>query len=486
MSTPLEAIIAQLFPHETPAPGIPNAGVPASANFGVNGAAANTGAPSAPASSAPIPPEDLFVSPDPLNPRPPDVRMEGLRRLLANFTYSLGTGLETANANPRGTGQRTQAGIGAILTAPMALQKAQQDYQQKQAELNQKAAEVLIQAKNAQTNADMVGPKVQGMQATIDRQNAQTANDIAKRQQKDAEDVAKAATDKTKDQAQLRAKGLKRADDGTIIPVDPSEMTPAEQADLKGKNDLSELRVAQTQLALASAEAKRQESDPNSPAAKLAAQKEADAAKRLQLAEESLGIRRENTDIRSGQASTKYYDAALHADDRLSLMQQAAGKNYQGTGGQGDYSLLFNHIGMTLSQQKGARINNAEVQQAINARSLPESILAQLDRLANGKFLSPDERRQMVENGITARERAWYSARRDARLAGISEEPQTDPSLPAMKMPGNANPQSGGPIPSTKSNSAAAQTIEQYSPSAQQYRYSTDGGKTWNPGRAPK
>ena len=72
--------------------------------------------------ATPMRPEDLVVSPNPSMPHPPDQRMEGYRRMFTDFTYSLGSGLAAATANPRGRGLRTQAGMGAILQMPKILQ----------------------------------------------------------------------------------------------------------------------------------------------------------------------------------------------------------------------------------------------------------------------------------------------------------------------------------------------------------------------------
>lgn len=443
-------------------------GIPASADFGSAGTAATSG--------QMMRPEDLIVSPDPTNPHPPDVRMEGFRRLTTDFTYSLGQGLSAASQNPVGRSLRTTAGMGAILQVPEQLQKAK-EAQAAQAE-QQKLAKVKVLAdilQNQQQNAHQQQQEQQAKDALAE----QAIRDAEAARHNGVTEGAKTSADA----ATLRAKGFKKDADGNIIPVPRSEMSDAEISKLDAQDNLDQLRSAQKDLAIANTDLARAKADPNSPLYKDAQIRQQQAERRLNQAQEALGMRQQGLDLRSGTAINKYYDPAVHADDRLSLMMQASGKNYEGTGGQGDYALLFNHIGMTLSAQKGARINNAEVSAAIAARSLPESILAQLDKVANGKFLSPDERRQMVENGISARDRAWYTSRREARLAGMDTEPETDPTLPALKSAGPANPAKGAPIKLTDS---AQKPIEQYSPSSKQYRYSTDGGKTWSAGRAPQ
>jgi hypothetical protein len=87
--------------------------IDAAQDFGVNG-------PQQP--QEPMRPEDLIVSPDPSQPHPANQRMEGIRRMLTDFTFSLGSGLTAASQNPRGRAQRTMAGQGAILQVPKKLQ----------------------------------------------------------------------------------------------------------------------------------------------------------------------------------------------------------------------------------------------------------------------------------------------------------------------------------------------------------------------------
>jgi len=123
MSSPIDQLLAQLLGGQTVNPLAMGGGAPPQqypGNF--EGPAIQTG--SAPAVQPPtmIRPEDLIASPNPSQPRTPDQRMEGFRRLLTDFNFSLGSGLAAASQNPRGRAQRTQAGMGAILQVPKILQ----------------------------------------------------------------------------------------------------------------------------------------------------------------------------------------------------------------------------------------------------------------------------------------------------------------------------------------------------------------------------
>lgn len=435
--------------------------------------------------TAPAPPlpENNITSPNPVQPNSPDQRLQGYRQLLTDFTFGLGSGLSAANQNPRGRGQRTQAGIGQILQVPRFLQEAQKAEQDRRDAQKQAVIKLILdkQRADAQTaNEQSLAASRIATDLNTDQTNArivaqnEAANDI-KRQDLAIKTEGNAAN--------LRKAGLKRDADGNIIPIPREEMTDAEIAKLDAAKNLDDLRAAQNDLATANAALSRAKLDPTSPIYQDAKEKADLAQKRLDLAQANLGIRQQSQSVRSGKQTNEYYAPALTADSRLATMISDAGPDFQGRGGQSDLQLLFNHIGMTLSAQKGTRVTEAEIQRAIDSRSLPETLMARWDALKSGKFLSPQERQQMVENGKETRNRAWYDSRRAARLAGIDEEPEQDSTLPALIMPGPANPAKGAPISTTPSG---AKAIEQYSPSTKQYRYSTDGGKTWQAGRAPK
>jgi hypothetical protein len=146
------------------------------------------------------------------------------------------------------------------------------------------------------------------------------------------------------------------------------------------------------------------------------------ARERLQLARER-GMGTAMT-----TAGMKSFDDAMLADKRLEIMKDAL----DNPNGQNDVAMLFNHIGMTLSAQKGARITNAEIDRAIKTRSLPEDLLAKWDQVQNGKFLSPEQRKQMYDLGVLNRDVMWENARRKARFYGVNREPEQSDRLPAL------------------------------------------------------
>jgi hypothetical protein len=151
----------------------------------------------------------------------------------------------------------------------------------------------------------------------------------------------------------------------------------------------------------------------------------------------------------SGKVSpaVKFFEPAMQADTRLRLMIS----NRDHPTAQGDISILFNHIGMTLGFQRGARQTETQIAHAITARSIPQDILAKIEswglvpdkvyeflgadpsQLPAGGFLSPEQRANMVDLAVEMREEMWLQARQRNKMAGITTEatPRTD--LPPLK-----------------------------------------------------
>jgi len=142
-------------------------------------------------------------------------------------------------------------------------------------------------------------------------------------------------------------------------------------------------------------------------------------------------------------AQQKIWEPAQAADLRLSAMQKAAATEHSG---QADTALLFNHMGMTLSAQKGARVTQATIEHAIAARSLPADIMAKWEKVKAGGFLDPEQKRQMVKLAVEMRREQWIKARRAAAASGLGGEPEGHPDLPAVDTGGGATaaPAAGG------------------------------------------
>lgn len=124
-------------------------------------------------------------------------------------------------------------------------------------------------------------------------------------------------------------------------------------------------------------------------------------------------------------------DAEMRAVSMFHSEQEAnAGKNK----GPNDTNLLFNHMGMTLSAQKGTRITYAEIENAIKARSFPEDIMVAWDRVSKGGSLSPQQRKAFVELAMKRRIDFIKAARRTAKAIKMdkSSEPHFNEELPKI------------------------------------------------------
>jgi hypothetical protein len=202
----------------------------ASLDFGANGP---------PPDPVPLPPEDFIVSPDPNNPRTPDQRMEGFRRMLTNFTFDLGSGLSAASANPRGRTLRTEAGMGAILQMPKNLQDQQQAFQERQAAAKLAKQKAVIDAIQTKQRGDFQDEQVRQTEE-LRRIQQQTADQIKAKNESDAAAKTAAEAGKAADaRTKLFTEGAKigqvpEFDDGGTFTnfrkMNPDELSAVQQS----------------------------------------------------------------------------------------------------------------------------------------------------------------------------------------------------------------------------------------------------------------
>ncbi len=210
MSTNIQDVIARLL------------GQPSSI-FGGSQAQQNTMGPTWPTANdfgmsdpnVATPPEDFIASPNPSQPLPPEVRMEGYRRFLTNFTYGLGSGLTAATQNPVGRGLRTQAGMGAILQQPMVLQKAKEAMAQQKREEDMRKAQILAGILGQQQQQANQAKTQQLQQDQFDLAKTNTLADNARADKIDSENRA----------AQAEALKAKKAEEAAGIEVPGSRVT---------------------------------------------------------------------------------------------------------------------------------------------------------------------------------------------------------------------------------------------------------------------
>lgn len=123
-------------------------------------------------------------------------------------------------------------------------------------------------------------------------------------------------------------------------------------------------------------------------------------------------------------------------------------------------NLLANHIGMTMGLQKGARITKDILNEATKSTPWLAHVSAKFDDRGylSGLTLTPEQMGQMMELAKTQRGDAWQQVRDSAGQAGVGNE---------VKYPDDL---AGGGV-----------RVQQNSKG--EFRYSNDGGKTWQAGK---
>lgn len=159
------------------------------------------------------------------------------------------------------------------------------------------------------------------------------------------------------------------------------------------------------------------------------------------------------------------YSTSVTLDARMKQLEPEALKGNQ----QAMLAILANHIAMTTHQPGAAMRPTKELfDEAAATQPWMQKITKRFD--ANGVLvgvvLSPEQIKQMVG------------------LAPIMVQADKDALEKTKSMLSDAlNPQfNDKPAPKKPSTSP----IVQFSPSTKKYRYSTDGGKTWQPGKPPQ
>ncbi len=132
---------------------------------------------------------------------------------------------------------------------------------------------------------------------------------------------------------------------------------------------------------------------------------------------QQLALKKVSEDASARKQTAGIYDLAVAGSDRAQTMRESAAHPTP----QDDINLLYNHIGMTLSLQKGARINNAEIDRAIKARSVGGGLDAMWEKVSSGQFLTPSQRQTMVNLANRREVQLWKDASDKARIQGLPE-----------------------------------------------------------------
>lgn len=137
-----------------------------------------------------------------------------------------------------------------------------------------------------------------------------------------------------------------------------------------------------------------------------------------------------------GENAAKDVQTAQGADFRFRSMNDSYPKALNGDQ-QAMLNLLANHIGMTMGLQKGARITQALLNEAVNSTPWLQHVEASFDRngYLSGVKLTPMQMGQMMELAKDQRSNAWQQAHDSADQAGV---------LDKVKIPTDAKPAGGG------------------------------------------
>jgi hypothetical protein len=118
------------------------------------------------------------------------------------------------------------------------------------------------------------------------------------------------------------------------------------------------------------------------------------------------------------------WQPALDSGQRLQVMEANLDKGLKGDQ-QAMLSLLANHLGMTMGLQKGARLNQAVIEEAQKSMPWLEGMRAKFDDRGylSGVTLSPQQMHQMVDLGVQRYQTDVQKARYAAPFAGVNDEP---------------------------------------------------------------
>ena len=131
---------------------------------------------------------------------------------------------------------------------------------------------------------------------------------------------------------------------------------------------------------------------------------------------------------------------ALAADTQLNVMMENQKDALKGNQ-QAMLSLVANHIGMTLGQQKGARINQAVWNEAVASTPWLKKVAAKWspEGYLSGVTLSPMQIDQMVGLAKQRRKAVWNQAQKTAEASGVnlsvpdSDGQQSSPTGPVQE-----------------------------------------------------
>lgn len=441
----IQDFLASLLTGQGPSPMAMGGGIDAAQDFGLE--------PEAPTMMRP---EDLIVSPDPSKPRTAEQRQEGIRRMLTDFTFSLGTGLSAASANPRGRAQRTQAGVGATLQVPEFLRRAQ-EAEKVQEEQRKRSVVQLILEKQKNDTAAANQRSLEQSRINQD-QNADATN---------ARLTTQAAELNALKQAELDRKRI--ADEAAAAEkAKPKKLDEFNGVDANGKP----IRIVTMQYPDGTIKYEKGPEVRETPkATKLLTPEEEE--QRIRIAKANNVQRDQVVQVEGENGSSSF---AIINKNTNEIRPVAAVDGVSDTPKLSDARLKTQanaKSGLRAIDKLRAELKKPN---ALKELAVPGSPTARTARAARNEMTDVLTR---IRTGaaLNKSEEAFYAD----QAPGLIDDLFSDPASIEYKLSifeDNFKALSG-----EKSKPAV---IEQISPSTKQYRYSTDGGKTWIAGRAPQ
>jgi hypothetical protein len=164
------------------------------------------------------------------------------------------------------------------------------------------------------------------------------------------------------------------------------------------------------------------------------------AAQSKQVHEETENHKNTSESIKARQEIAKIYADPLLSAERYNIMtknlsdalpEKEGGHNDQ----QAMLSLLANHLGMTMGLQKGARLNQAIIDEAAKSQPWLSRMGAKFDKdgYLSGLTLGPEQMKSMVNLARERYKEDISKARSTAKYAGADDDgPDRMPSLSTM------------------------------------------------------
>jgi hypothetical protein len=184
--------------------------------------------------------------------------------------------------------------------------------------------------------------------------------------------------------------------------VSPEEDLKKQILDAEGKGDAGTVKKLQQQL---------KDLNPQ-------------AEQRFQFSVNEAGQRQGKEDTAQRQTIFKTYQPVMDSAERFNVMTESYEKAAKDHDQQAMLNLLYNHMGMTMGLQKGARMTQDLIREAQQSQPWLQGIKAKFDKdgVLSGVTLSPQQMRQMVSLAQQRYAQDTVKARNEAQYLGANDD----------------------------------------------------------------